>query len=263
MVQVLHHFRKWEVVCRPKSCGGLGVRDIRAVNISLLTKWRWRLLSNDLCMWKEVIRGKYGDAVIGRVALGEDCKPWFSSTWWRDICSIGTNLETNWFLDEVVKKMGNGAQTSFWKDKWIGDVSFYDKFPRLYSISTQKEDLVAVLCNRDGEVRWNLQLQRRLFVWESNQLDELLTIINPVILSGMEDQWGWKAEKGGLFTVKSTYVLLVKQFLGETSLTREETTAFKAIWKSPAPSKIVGFAWLALHNRIPQEITSFADGELN
>ncbi|MCI30811.1 ribonuclease H protein, partial [Trifolium medium] len=47
---------KWDVVCRPKSCGGLGVRDIRAVNISLLTKWRWRLLSNDFCMWKEVIK---------------------------------------------------------------------------------------------------------------------------------------------------------------------------------------------------------------
>jgi hypothetical protein len=31
---------KWEVVCLPKRCGGLGVRDIRAVNISLLAKWR-------------------------------------------------------------------------------------------------------------------------------------------------------------------------------------------------------------------------------
>jgi hypothetical protein len=88
---------KWNVVCRPKSSGGLGVKDIRVVNISLLSKWRWRLLTNDGSMWKEVIKGKYGDALIGRVDLGEDSKPWFASTWWKDICSIGTNIDFNWF----------------------------------------------------------------------------------------------------------------------------------------------------------------------
>jgi hypothetical protein len=31
---------KWKVVCREKKKGGLGVRDLDAVNISLLTKWR-------------------------------------------------------------------------------------------------------------------------------------------------------------------------------------------------------------------------------
>ncbi|MCH86251.1 ribonuclease H protein [Trifolium medium] len=35
---------KWAVVCKPKNKGGLGVRDARIVNLSLLTKWRWRLL---------------------------------------------------------------------------------------------------------------------------------------------------------------------------------------------------------------------------
>jgi hypothetical protein len=29
---------KWDVICRPKSEGGLGVRDLRLVNISLLSK---------------------------------------------------------------------------------------------------------------------------------------------------------------------------------------------------------------------------------
>jgi hypothetical protein len=29
---------KWEVVCQSKRCGGLGVKDIRAVNINLLAK---------------------------------------------------------------------------------------------------------------------------------------------------------------------------------------------------------------------------------
>jgi hypothetical protein len=107
---------KWEVVCQPKRSRGLGVRDIRAVNISLLAKWRWRLLSDEGALWKEVVKGKYGHGVICKVVLGEDCKPWFSSSWWRDICSIGSNLGRNWFAQGVVRNMGNGVHTLFWED---------------------------------------------------------------------------------------------------------------------------------------------------
>jgi len=34
----------WSVVCKPKCEGGLGVRNLRLVNLSLLAKWRWRYL---------------------------------------------------------------------------------------------------------------------------------------------------------------------------------------------------------------------------
>jgi len=34
----------WKDVCLPKHKGGLGVRDVRRVNLSLLAKWRWRLI---------------------------------------------------------------------------------------------------------------------------------------------------------------------------------------------------------------------------
>lgn len=31
---------KWSKVCQPKEKGGLGIRDIRLANLSLLAKWR-------------------------------------------------------------------------------------------------------------------------------------------------------------------------------------------------------------------------------
>ena len=31
---------KWDLVCQPKRNGGVGVKDIRVMNISLLAKWR-------------------------------------------------------------------------------------------------------------------------------------------------------------------------------------------------------------------------------
>jgi hypothetical protein len=45
----------WETVTKPKCDGGLGVRDVRRVNLSLLAKWRWKLLSQEQEMWKTVI----------------------------------------------------------------------------------------------------------------------------------------------------------------------------------------------------------------
>jgi hypothetical protein len=80
-------------------------------------KWWWMLLLKDQPMWKKVVIGKYGDSAYGSVVIGEESKPWYSSVWWRDICSIGTNLNVNWFSQLVVKKIGNGLLTSFWSDK--------------------------------------------------------------------------------------------------------------------------------------------------
>lgn len=31
---------KWRKVCHPKGRGGLGVKDIKLMNLSLLAKWR-------------------------------------------------------------------------------------------------------------------------------------------------------------------------------------------------------------------------------
>lgn len=35
----------WDQVCKPKEEGGLGVLDIKAFNITLITKWWWRIIS--------------------------------------------------------------------------------------------------------------------------------------------------------------------------------------------------------------------------
>jgi hypothetical protein len=113
--------------------GGLGVRDIRVVNISFLTNWRWRLLDNNQAVWKDVLISKYGANVLGRVELEENCKPWYASLWWRDVCSMGSNLGINWFSQSVLKKVGNGALTGFWKDKWLGPEPLRYRFAALFN----------------------------------------------------------------------------------------------------------------------------------
>lgn len=38
-----YHLVRWETICKSKKKGGLGIKSIRKMNISLLTKWWWKL----------------------------------------------------------------------------------------------------------------------------------------------------------------------------------------------------------------------------
>ena len=38
---------KWDVVCRPKDHGCLGIRDLQVKNRALLGKWLFKLLTKD------------------------------------------------------------------------------------------------------------------------------------------------------------------------------------------------------------------------
>jgi hypothetical protein len=53
-----YHLVNWPTVCSPKDQGGLGILDLRNMNISLLTKWLWRLETPD-GLWQKIIRHKY------------------------------------------------------------------------------------------------------------------------------------------------------------------------------------------------------------
>jgi hypothetical protein len=68
-----------EDMCQPKGMGGLGLRDIIVVNLSLLAKWRWRLLNEENVLWKEVIGEKYDANVSNLVGGGNDVWPRLSS----------------------------------------------------------------------------------------------------------------------------------------------------------------------------------------
>lgn len=52
----------------------------------------------------------------------------------------------NWFNLAVVRKVGNGNTTSFWKDEWLGEGTLRSKYPRLYDISNQKEACIGEMC---------------------------------------------------------------------------------------------------------------------
>lgn len=157
----------WKVVCQPKEVGGLGVRDVSLVNLSLLAKWKWRLLQGDNALWRGVLEERYGQKVGEFLEGGVGMWPVNASRWWKDLVSLTKTNEVDWFYEEVVRCVGNGATTSFWKVVWRGGEAFMYKFHRLFSIAINQEATIQEMWLTDSSGgRWNFTWRRQLFVWE-------------------------------------------------------------------------------------------------
>jgi hypothetical protein len=57
-VKKKYHLVKWAVITKPKRKGGLGVKGMRKMNLSLLCKWWWKV-ENEEGLWQEIVRKKY------------------------------------------------------------------------------------------------------------------------------------------------------------------------------------------------------------
>ncbi|KEH34454.1 hypothetical protein MTR_3g466670 [Medicago truncatula] len=49
---------------------GLGVKNLRVVNLSLLVKCRWRLIQYGKRLWKKFLHVKYGESIGNLVVEG-------------------------------------------------------------------------------------------------------------------------------------------------------------------------------------------------
>jgi hypothetical protein len=52
------HLVKWSKICKDKRKGGLGVKDLKKLNVSLMCKWWW-MLEHENGLWQEIVALKY------------------------------------------------------------------------------------------------------------------------------------------------------------------------------------------------------------
>jgi hypothetical protein len=53
-----YRLSKWNILCRPKDQGGLGIEVLELKNKCLLSKWLYKLLSEE-GMWQQLLCNKY------------------------------------------------------------------------------------------------------------------------------------------------------------------------------------------------------------
>jgi hypothetical protein len=256
---------KWKVVCREKKKGGLGVRDLDAVNISLLTKWRWRLLNREeVALWKEVLVAKYGSHIVNNVNLSLEGIPYYASLWWKDLRNLDDGVNSsNWLEGAFVRKLGNGMLTRFWSDVWLGAEPLSLRFPGLFSLSLEKDVCVGELLNIEGSRRWwSFSWRRNLFQWEVERVALLEGMLGNVRLSLEIDSWRWNYNVEEEFSVNSAYEAIMVLRVDSLNLSPYDLKIFSSIWESPAPSKVVVFSWQLLHDRLPTKVNLARRGVL-
>nr|GEW02579.1 reverse transcriptase domain, reverse transcriptase zinc-binding domain protein [Tanacetum cinerariifolium] len=96
---------KWSHVMASLDKGGLGVGSLKAFNLALLQKWRWRLVNNPDVLWACVIKAIHGvDAGID----GKGCK---SKGMWEKIMGLYSQLHVRNVIpiSTLLHKVGCGS----------------------------------------------------------------------------------------------------------------------------------------------------------
>ena len=79
---------------------------------------------------------RYGVEGGGLEDGGRSC-----SSWWREIVRIRDGIGEGGeglFASCVRRRVGDGAVSDFWHDRWCGDVPLCEHFSRLYDLTVNK-----------------------------------------------------------------------------------------------------------------------------
>jgi hypothetical protein len=229
----------------PKEFSGLGVRRVGAFNIALLGKWCWRMLIDKEGLWYRVLKARYGE-IGGRLQEGGN----HSSLWWRMISRVREGTcegVRHWFDENTRRILGDGRDTLFWYDTWIGEVPLRVKFPRLFELADSKDRTVEEMSRLEWEeegLAW--VWRRRLLAWEEESLRECSAMLHNIVLQvNTHDAWRWLLDPSRGYTVHESY-----RYLTLHGVTLDRDLA-EDMWLKHIPTKVSLMVWRLLRNRLP------------
>ncbi|CAN0825290.1 LINE-1 retrotransposable element ORF2 protein [Linum grandiflorum] len=237
------HAVHWNLVKADLNNGGLGITDLRCMNLALLSKWFWRYAVSPNGWWRRLLDIKNGS----------------TSSSWRLILNSGFGRWSIWkkiiHMDSIFWKFaivnpGGGYDTSFWTDYWVraeNEGNLKILFPRVFAAASFKDASVSdCFCIDDGQ--WNIDLQISLrggAYTELLKLNDLLHSIPTTFLGDGPAYLSWPASKSSKFTVHSMFSLLsTDRFSGLSFFPRS------VVWKRGIPSKICSFIWMCFAGKI-------------
>lgn len=78
------HWVCWDIICKSKEEGGLGVNNVEIMNATLISKWKWRILAENDAVWCGILKARYGNVKL-KVLVGDiSVVGKKDSIWWRD-----------------------------------------------------------------------------------------------------------------------------------------------------------------------------------
>nr|VDC67117.1 unnamed protein product [Brassica rapa] len=240
------HWKSWESLCKPKECGGLGFKDLEALNLALLGKQMWRMLTNKNSLLTRVFKSRYFKKSDPLSApLGS--RPSYA---WRSIHAAQKLVQQG---ARVI--IGSGKDTKVWSERWIGSkpammVTSMRRHERGRQLDVSEDMRVSeLLCGNGSE--WNAELVRDMF---TEEVKSKILAIRPAGRNSM-DTYSWEYTKTGHYTVKSAYWVQTniiegveeKQAMIQPSL----DVIYQQVWNLETSPKIKHFLWRCLNNALP------------
>ncbi|MFS7999578.1 putative reverse transcriptase zinc-binding domain-containing protein [Helianthus anomalus] len=239
----------WDTVSKSKKNGGFGISKVRDVNFALLSKWAWRFKTQTESIWRKVVEVVHGGR--GRwVCLPSNRR--FRGCW----NTLANEVERRYFngrnfIDLLSVKVGNGLNTKFWSDLWVGSTVLKVRWPNLYALDRKKQCLVAERFVWDSG-RWIFAPDWKKYlssVAELSEMQDVDFLLNNVNLAGGMDRWSWGDKHSEPMSVAS-----VKDWIRASS---EVQRQHLMIWESWIPIKVNLFIWRAEMGRIPTKEALF------
>jgi len=101
----------WNMVCKPKDKGGLGILNLRLQNDALLLKHLHSFYNKRDLPWVSLIWDKYYHRRIPHASRE------IGSFWWKDVLRLSTL-----FRGIARCTLGRGDTILFWDDLWAGSI---------------------------------------------------------------------------------------------------------------------------------------------
>ncbi|XP_010451797.1 PREDICTED: uncharacterized protein LOC104733977 [Camelina sativa] len=222
----------WKKLCKSKSEGGLGFKDLGDFNQALLAKQAWRILNNPGSLVSRFYKSRYFKRT-SFLECGTGSRPSYA---WRSILHGRELLKSG-----LMKSIGDGCDTFVWKNKWLFDI--HPRAP--YRLQTFFEvDLRVKDLRVPDQMSWDIGKVKALFPPEDAK-----QILSMPLKAGHADHYIWPYNKSGSYSVKSGYWLLqtlptIYEPSTESETKQKELKA--KVWKVKTVPKIKTFLWRML-----------------
>jgi exonuclease III len=202
----------WDRVCKPKSYGGLGIKNLSVQGLALRIRWEW-------------------------LRRTDPARPWQGLPMIKD-------AQAREAFDSLVHiQVGVGSQVLFWRDRWIHGRSASEFAPGITQHVPMRVKNARTVQQALQNNRWMLDIQGSVAILGARECVRLWLAISSVARDvDSPDRFRWPWTSGGEYSASSAYSMMmegsIRWELGEI------------IWKSKATPKSKLFVWLAAQHRI-------------
>ncbi|WCJ40291.1 DNAse I-like superfamily protein [Euphorbia peplus] len=221
---------KWEEVCSPVVCGGLGMRNSQTMNCAFISKLGFNFIAQPDLFWVRILTAKYKTEIIPDPTKASLAN---SSVLWKAMSRNKSNLHIG-----IKWSVGDGKKSRFWTDNWVGDLGpLY-----LLAFGPIPENLIHLRVTDmvDNTGMWKWDSFKHLL---PNSCLFLIAAALPCPITPHTDQVFWMGSSSGKFSVKSAYSMMVDDSAPSLRM-------WKTIWQWPGPQRIRCFIWLVTKRRI-------------